>query len=192
MDSILRTQRLTLRPLSAEDAAPSARIMSPAIARWTGSWTGVETAEEVGAKIKQSLEAERSGGRFMRAATLTGTGQLIGWVGVMRLKSEPERGSLGYWLGEAWFGQGYGKEAARATLDAAWDALDLQVIEAAVQVANTASHRILLGLGMRPMGQRMEFASARGVADLCEWYELRRADTHLSSPPRWGRGREWG
>jgi RimJ/RimL family protein N-acetyltransferase len=192
MHRILHTERLTLRPLSAGDAAPSARMMSPAIARWTGSWTGAETAEEIEGRIVRSLEAERSGQRLMLAVTLTGTGALIGWVGVMRTPAEPERGSLGYWLGEAWFGQGYGKEAARATLDAAWDALDLQVIEAAVQVANTASHRILLGLGMRPMGQRMEFASARGVADLCEWYELRRADTHLSSPPRWGRGREWG
>jgi RimJ/RimL family protein N-acetyltransferase len=94
----------------------------------------------------------------------------------MRTAAEPGRGSLGYWLGEAWFGQGYGKEAARAVLDAAWAALDLQVVEAAAQVGNTPSHKILEGLGMRHMGQRQEFATARGAADLCEWYELRRQD----------------
>jgi ribosomal-protein-alanine N-acetyltransferase len=175
MKSILHTARLTLRPLSPEDAAPSARIMSPAIGRWTGSWTGVETAQEIGERIVRSLEGEQAGSRFMRAVTLDGTGQLIGWVGVTRLAAEPERGALGYWLGEAWFGQGYGKEAARAVVDAAWEALDLQAIEAVAQVGNAASHRILLGLGMRHMGQRHEFAPARGVADLCEWYELRRA-----------------
>jgi [ribosomal protein S5]-alanine N-acetyltransferase len=176
MDTTLPTARLTLRPLTPDDAAPSARIMSPAIARWTGSWTGVETAEEIEGRIVRSLEAERAGQRLMRAVALTGTGELIGWVGVMRLAAEPERGSLGYWLGEAWFGQGYGKEAARAAVEAAWAALDLQVIEAVAQVPNTASHRILLGLGMTHMGQRMEFARARGVADLCAWYELRRTD----------------
>ena len=174
MESLLHTPRLTLRPLSPGDAAPSARIMSPAIARWTAAWTGLETAEAVGDRIARSLEAERSGGRFMRAVTLRATGELIGWVGVMRLAAEPERGTLGYWLGEAWFGRGYGKEAARAVVDAAWDALGLRAIEAVAQVGNTASHKILLGLGMRHGGQRMEFAPARGVADLCAWYELRR------------------
>jgi ribosomal-protein-alanine N-acetyltransferase len=174
MDPILRTARLTLRPLSSKDAAATARIMSPAIARWTGSWTGVETAQTIGERIARSLQAERSRRHFMRAVTLTATGELIGWAGVMRLDAEPERGSLGYWIGEAWFGQGYAKEAARAVLDAAWAALDLQVIEGAVQVPNLASHRILLGLGLRRMGQRQEFASARGAADLCDWYEIRR------------------
>jgi ribosomal-protein-alanine N-acetyltransferase len=174
MHGLLRTPRLTLRPLMPEDAATSARIMSPAIARWTASWTGVETAEEVGGKIASSLEAERGGARLMRAITLAGTGELIGWAGVLRLGDDPERGSLGYWIGEAWFGQGYAKEAARAVVDAAWDALDIDVLEAAAQVGNHASHRILLGLGMRNMGQREEFARARGASDLCDWYELRR------------------
>lgn len=176
MDSILRTPRLTLRPLSAGDAAPTARIMSPAIARWTGSWTGSETAQDVEGRIARTLEAERAGRGFMRAATLSGTGELIGWVGVTRTDAEPGRGSLGYWLGEAWFGRGYAKEAARAVLDAAWTVLDLKAIEGAAQVPNLASHRILLGLGMRHMGQREEFAIARGAADLCEWYEVGRPE----------------
>lgn len=174
MQILLRTRRLTLRPLTPADAEPTARIMSPAIARWTGSWKGLETAEEVGERIERALAAERSGSSFNRAMIITGTGELIGWTGVRRSDAEPGRGALGYWIGEAWFGQGYAKEAARAVVEAAWDALDLQVIEGLAQVANLASHRILLGLGMRHLGRREEFATARGAADLCEWYELRR------------------
>lgn len=177
MRSLLRTQRLILRPLTLDDAASSARIMSPAIARWTGSWTGTETVGEVEHRIERSLEAERDLRRFMRAACMRETGQLIGWIGVIKLDADPQRGSLGYWIGEAWYGRGYTGEAARAIVDAAWDALDIQVLEAAAQVPNLASHRILLSLGMRPMGQREEFAPARGSADLCEWYELRRPDS---------------
>ena len=176
MRDLLQSERLTLRPLTLEDAGPTARMMSPAIARWTGAWTGSETADEVGERIMRSLEAERAGRRFMRAACLAETGDLIGWVGVLRLDDDPKRGSLGYWLGEAWYGRGYGKEAARAMMDAAWDALDIDVLEAAAQVDNLASHRILLGLGMRHMGRREEFAVARGSADLCDWYELKRPD----------------
>lgn len=175
MQSVLETERLILRPLTPEDAGPTARIMSPAIARWTGSWTGADTAEEIEARIARSLEGEHAGRSLMRAIALGGTGELIGWIGVVKTVTEPQRASLGYWIGEAWFGRGYTREAARAMVDAAWEALDLQVIEAVAQVGNLASHRILLGLGMRHLGQREEFASARGVSDLCEWYELRRA-----------------
>jgi RimJ/RimL family protein N-acetyltransferase len=171
---LLRTERLILRPLTIEDAEPTARIMSPAIALWTAVWTGVETPLQVAERVARTLEAERSGRRFMRAATLSETGELIGWIGVVRLEAEPERGSLGYWIGEAWFGRGYATEAARAVVDAAWDALDLQVIEGVAQLGNLASHRILLGLGMSHTGQREVFAPARNAADLCESYELRR------------------
>jgi ribosomal-protein-alanine N-acetyltransferase len=171
---VLFTERLILRPLSPADAEPTARIMSPAIARWTASWTGVETPEQVGERIARQLDTERLGFSFNRAMVVAKTGELIGWTGVRRSDAEPERGSLGYWIGEAWFGQGYAKEAARAVLDAAWAALDIEVLEAAAQVGNLASHRILLGLGMQHMGQREEFARARGASDLCEWYELRR------------------
>ena len=174
MQSPLRTERLILRPLAPGDAEPTARMMTPDIARWTGAWKGTETADEVGARIARSLEAERDGRRFMRAACLAATGELIGWVGVLRLDETPRRGSLGYWFGEAWCGRGYGKEAARAMMDAAWDALDLDLIEDAAQVDNAASHRILLGLGMRHVGRREEFAVARGSADLCDWYEIDR------------------
>jgi ribosomal-protein-alanine N-acetyltransferase len=150
--------------------------MSPAIARWTGSWKGVETPEEVGERIERYLAGERSGSSFNRAMVVTETGELIGWIGVRRSDAEPSRGALGYWIGEAWFGRGYTREAARAVVDAAWDALDLEVIEGLAQVPNLASHRILKGLGMRQVGRREEFATARGASDLCEWYELRRLD----------------
>ncbi len=183
MRDLLKSGRLILRPLTLEDAGPTARMMTPAIARWTGAWTGSETAEEVGERIGRSLEAERAGRRFMRAACLAETGDLIGWVGVLRLDDDPKRGSLGYWFGEAWYGRGYGKEAARAMTEAAWAVLDIDVMEAAAQVGNIASHRILLGLGMRHMGRREEFAVARGSADLCDWYELRRPSGAYSGAP---------
>lgn len=174
MDATLRTARLHLRPLSAGDAGESARLMSPAIARWTGSWTGVETQAQVAERIRKYLETEARGFAVSRAVTLAATGDLIGWFGVRRLDDRPERGALGYWIGEAFFGQGYTREGVRALVPHAFEALDLQVIEAAAQTANTASLAVLRGLGMRHMGQRMEFASARGAADLCDWFELER------------------
>lgn len=174
MDSILATDRLILRPLSPEDAAPTAGLMTPGIARWTGSWTGEETPAQVADKIARHQETEALGLAVNRAATLKATGAVIGWMGVRRSDERPERGALGYWIGEASFGQGYTREAVRALVLHAFEVLDLRVIEAAAQTTNAASLAVLRGLGMRHMGQRQEFASARGVSDLCDWFELDR------------------
>ena len=174
MHPIIQTERLILRPLRASDAEPTARLMTPGIARWTGSWIGAETVERVAGRIERYLETERAGLGFNRVMVLRGAGALIGWIGVRKSDIEPHRGSLGYWIGEAYFGRGYAREAARAILDAAWDALDVSVIEAAAQTANAASLAILRGLGMSHTGQREEYAVARASQDLCEHFELER------------------
>ena len=174
MDRILTTSRLTLRPLSSTDAEATARLMTPGIARWTGSWIGAETPERVGERIEHYLSAERAGLGFNRAAVITATGALIGWIGVRRSDTEPRRGAIGYWIGEAYFGHGYTREAARAILDAAWSELNLDVIEGGAQLANAASIAVLKGLGMRYVGEREEFATARGSSDLCAFYEIER------------------
>ena len=175
MDPTLRTPRLTLRPLAPGDASETVRLMTPAIARWTGSWIGEETEERVADRIRHYQETDARGFAVSRAATLTATGDMLGWMGVRRLDADPTRGSLGYWIGEAWFGQGYTREAVRALVPYAFETLDLRVIEAAAQTANAGSLAVLRGLGMKHMGQRMEFATARGAADLCDWFELARA-----------------
>ncbi len=174
MDRILATDRLILRPLSPADAEPSARLMTPDIARWTGSWRGDETASEIAERIARYDEPTQRDVTFNRAAVLKATGDLIGWIGMRKLDAEPRRGALGYWIGEPYFGQGYTREAARAVLAAAWEALDLDVVEGVAQLPNAGSIAILRGLDMRHVGQRQEFASARGKSDLCECYEIER------------------
>jgi RimJ/RimL family protein N-acetyltransferase len=174
MDQVIQTERLTLRPLRASDTEPTVRLMTPGIARWTGSWIGEETIERVAGRIGRCLETELTGFSLNRVMVLRGAGELIGWIGVRKSDAEPHRGSLGYWIGEPHFGQGYAREAAHAIVDAAWNGLDLTVIEAAAQTANTASLAILRGLGMRHTGRREEYAAARGAHDLCEHFELER------------------
>lgn len=174
MDGIIRTPRLTLRALTLEDAEPTSRIMTPAVARWTGSWKGEETPQEIAGRIRLYLDTEERGFGLNRAAVITATGELIGWIGVRRYDERPHLGALGYWIGEPFFGQGYTREAVRALTPVAFDALGVETIEAAAQVANTASLAILRGLGMRHMGRRQEYSTARGASDLCDWFELDR------------------
>jgi ribosomal-protein-alanine N-acetyltransferase len=174
MPDLIATERLILRPLTPEDAAPTARLMTPGIARWTGSWRGTETAQAVMERIVRYQATERLGRSFNRVIERSGNGALIGWIGGRIDDATPRRGSIGYWIGEPFFGLGYTKEAAAALLPHLWDALNVDVIEGVVQVPNIASIAILKGLGMRRVGQRLEFASARGVSDLCEVFEIER------------------
>ena len=84
------------------------------------------------------------------------------------------RGVLAYWLGKKHHGYGYMREAAPATVAAAFERLDLEVIEAGAQPGNAASFAILRSCGMAPAGERMVFASARGRDELCLLYEVMR------------------
>jgi ribosomal-protein-alanine N-acetyltransferase len=172
MSELIQTERLLLRPLTLDDAEPTAQLMTPGIARWTGSWKGQASAEEVAERIERYLQAAGRGSDLHRAIERTQDGALLGWIAVRRDQGDPRRASIGYWIGEAFFGQGYTKEAAGALLAHAWTALDVDVIEGVVQTANAASLAVLRRLGMRRVGQRMEYASARDVSDLCEVYEI--------------------
>ena len=71
----------------------------------------------------------------------------LGWCG---LKQRPELASpdLGYRFFPAYWGQGYGLEAAQATLDHGFDKLSLPAISAAAHVDNIASNAILRKIGM--------------------------------------------
>jgi ribosomal-protein-alanine N-acetyltransferase len=174
MLELIHTERLLLRPLTPDDAEPTARLMTPGIARWTGSWKGQTSAEDVAKRISRRLDAARQGVDLHRAIARAEDGALLGWIAVRRSGDDPRRASIGYWIGEAFFGQGYAKEAGRALLAHAWTALNVDVIEGVAQTANAASLAVLRGLDMRHVGQRMEYAPARDVSDLCDVYEIER------------------
>ncbi len=149
-------------------------MMCEAISRRTGSWRPVNTPAQVLERIQRHRQAEAEGRGLMRAIERASDGALMGWIGVDRLQDQPDRGVFGYWLGEAYWGQGHAGEAAAALLDAAWDRLNLQSIEAGAQPDNTASLAILRRLGFAPLGERAHYASARGADEVCAYFEIRR------------------
>jgi RimJ/RimL family protein N-acetyltransferase len=81
---------------------------------------------------------------------------------------------MGYWLNEAYQGQGYMAEAATAAVEAAFKILDLDVIEAGAQLENVASFAIMRRLGMTPAQEKMIWASTRSRDELCLFYEVMR------------------
>lgn len=59
---------------------------------------------------------------------------------------------IGYWLGEPYWGKGYGTEAAMAVVAAARSA-GLPALRATAQTSNTGSRRVLRKVGFKEIGE---------------------------------------
>jgi [ribosomal protein S5]-alanine N-acetyltransferase len=69
---------------------------------------------------------------------------------------------LGYALNRAYWGQGYGTEAARAVIDFGFGVLNLHRIGASVLADNSGSIRVLTKIGMQFEGVKRDFTAIRG------------------------------
>ena len=80
-------------------------------------------------------------------------GQFIGVIGLHTLPNQfPE---LGYWLGEAYWGQGYATEAGKAVVAAA-RAAGATALRSRALLTNTASRHVLQKLGFVEIGEDID------------------------------------
>ncbi|MBW8903779.1 MAG: GNAT family N-acetyltransferase [Bradyrhizobium sp.] len=107
----------------------------------------------------------------------------IGMTGIDWRK--PEAPELGYWLGFAHWGQGYGTEAARAVIDFAFDAFDIEQMIAGARVANPSSRNILEKCGFQWSGVELHRFLALGSSTPVDCFRLSRGV--WSSLKKWGR-----
>ncbi len=82
--------------------------------------------------------------------------------------------SLGYWLGEAFWGQGFMTDAVRAVVNHGFGVLNLSRIEACAFTTNPASSAVLRKVGFEPEGIRRGSAYKYGEwIDQHVWAALR-------------------
>lgn len=152
----LRTPRLTLRPMTAEDAPALAALADPVAARMTSTVVHPMSREAAAARIAASAFRDRPG---FRLGVRLG-GRLIGEVG---LAPAPATGApdVGVWFGPLWRGRGYGREALAAFLPHVMDRFALAELEAEAFEDNAASRAMLTSLGFRDIGGTEGTAPAR-------------------------------
>src|SRR4051794_33094449 len=147
----LLTPRLVLRDFEEGDCRRVLAYQSdPRYLRYYTWSTRDEAAvrEFVGRFIEQQREEPRR--LFQLAITLPEENALlIGNCGVRVNDTELREGHIGYELDPAYWGHGYGSEAARAMLGFGFDALGLHRIWAECLAENLPSVHILEKLGMR-------------------------------------------
>ena len=85
---------------------------------------------------------------------LKATGQIIGGVGLDgSTGDESDEPSLGYWLGQSYWGNGYAREAVAAVIDYGFQTLGVESIRAYTDPSNAASQRVLLHCGLVNVGE---------------------------------------
>ena len=148
----LETDRLILRDLEPTDAAGMFALDSdPAVHRYLGNkpLTNIQQSVEV---IEMVRAQYRTNGIGRWAVIEKATGAFVGWAGLKReteLHKPMEYMDLGYRLRPPFWGKGYATEAAKACLQYGFEKLGLREINAAADVANAASNRVLIKLGFR-------------------------------------------
>ena len=149
----LRTTRLTLRAFMPDDAPQFHRLINDwEICRRLPDAPFPYPAELAQGWIEASLD-DRVAHRAEQFAVIeTQTGALIGAVGLKFTKGQ-KSAELGYWLGRAYWGQGYGVEAARRVVEWAFAALPIGQLTATVAAANDVSQAVLTKLGFKPDGK---------------------------------------
>jgi ribosomal-protein-alanine N-acetyltransferase len=165
----LATPRLILRCLEPGDASDISRLITPNVARWVASWAFPFTVEMAEERITLNCARAQEGKAVPCAVIRREDGRFMGYIGIFA--TDPGRAAFGYWLGDAFHGQGYMREAAPVALRAGFAILGVQTIEAGAQLANAASFAVMKACGMRPVGERMTFAASRQVDERCAYYE---------------------
>lgn len=154
---MIETERLILRPPVPDDLPwVLANMNTPAVMRHLG---GVRLAATVADRLASDIAdvAESGSGRWI--VWLRGEDRRIGRCGLFRMSSEaaPEalRGQpeIGWTLAEAYWGQGYATEAARAVLAHGFRTLGHSVIYSQTSASNRASTQLMARLGLERMAR---------------------------------------
>lgn len=172
----LYTTRLRLRPFVASDAEAIHALQSNArVLRYWDSppWKDPSRAQTFLADCLK-MQQEGSGARFA-IETLAPPG-FIGWCSMFRWNPVYRSLGIGYCLDEPAWGQGYATEAVRAMLTWAYEALDLNRVDAELNTRNLASARVLEKLGFVREGLRREDCIVDGEVSDSWIYGLLRRD----------------
>jgi RimJ/RimL family protein N-acetyltransferase len=149
---MLRTQRLTLRPLTADDADIVYAMIDrnrDEFSRWF-TWSRTATPDSIREGLRIASQHMALGTEW-HYGIFDSSGLFVGRIGLAEINKRARTGELGYWLGREFAGQGYMTEAGAALMALAMSGGISPRISAYADVDNAASQRVLLKLGFRWM-----------------------------------------
>jgi RimJ/RimL family protein N-acetyltransferase len=149
----LETQRLLLRPWSADDVRLLAALSSiPRVTRYIGdgqTWTALKAITV----SDRALTHWREHGFGWRVIVELATGAGIGLIALNRMGDgtaglDPDEHEIGWWVAPERWGRGYATEGARAVAADAFESLGAPQLTARILPANTGSVQVASAIGM--------------------------------------------
>jgi RimJ/RimL family protein N-acetyltransferase len=148
----LETKRLRLRPLAMSDAEPLYALHQNAdMQRYFGDGH-LYDRDESRTWLEWHVGLWDVEGYSFFAADLLAEDRFVGWVGLNKVADDPEINGLteiGWFVDQAFWGQGLATEGASAALDYGFSSLGLDRIIARYHTENVASGRVMQRIGMR-------------------------------------------
>ena len=171
----IETERLVLRNIEISDAKRINELCNDkAITSATIRIPYPSSLEETKRFIKIHGKISLDKG-VVFTITLKSINEIIGVMG-LEVDPEHERGELGYWLGKAYWGDGYCTEAAKTVLEYGFMKLRLNRIYACYMRGNEASGKVLQKIGMKYEGCLKDHVKKNGVFKNMEYYGILRKD----------------
>ncbi len=186
----LRTERLTLRPLRAEDAAELHRLVN--------DWEVAKTLARVPFPYPRALadewiastRVEMAEGRAWHLAIVGiehgGTPEerevLVGCVG-LTCDAARKSAELGYWVGRRYWGHGVAPEAAGRLARWALANLGIERLVASALMENQRSQAVLRRIGFREVGEGAQDFLSRGGAMPVKLFRMDRGDLPAAAAP---------
>jgi RimJ/RimL family protein N-acetyltransferase len=159
------TDRLLLRSPTAADAGSITGLMDNwSVASWLVRVPFPYRIEHAVAWIERSIQERAAGVGWPYLMVRRDDAVLMGCMDIS-VESDARAGTLGYWLGEPFWGQGYATEAAKAVIDFAFGILKLNEVNASALPDNERSMRVLEKAGMTHIGRHFEDTVERGRVD---------------------------
>jgi ribosomal-protein-alanine N-acetyltransferase len=149
---ILRTRRLTLRPLEPGDVADLHAMMSdPQVMAF---WDSIEIAEPAATAeiLTLQLQEVAAGAAICWTARRDAGEDFVGTCELSDVDMRHRRAEIGFMLARDAWGQGYGFEAAHAVVGHAAMTLGLRRLSARIHLGDHRSVELLARLGFRREG----------------------------------------
>ena len=159
----LETERLILRRFAEDDAPVMYRnwTSSEEVARFL-TWAPHENADVTAALLREWIAQYEKPDYYNWVIFLKAENMIVGNISVVSIREETAQASLGWCMGEAWWGRGIMPEAARAVLQYLFETVGFNRIAATHDVNNPKSGRVMQKIGMQREGVLRQAGYARG------------------------------
>lgn len=159
--TILKTKRLTLRPIQRGDEPYFAKYLNNwRVSRYLALPPFPYTMKHARAWVELNIKNDKKKKNTDVVFVIENASEIVGCIGLHGISGH--KGELGYWIAEPFWGYGFATEAARVMTKFGFKALGLRRITASTRLPNKASMKVLMKCGFKKEGHLRKALCRRG------------------------------